>query len=154
MTTELGLDTNLLLRFMCRTSYLMSVATLGDAAIASTSGERYRCAINTTGLNPEMLKEIGIVGLSGDPALHPFQFSNPYHGGHTLACVPMGEMMLTYVALFGVFHSSFITPNPAYFEHEYQSLVFYINPSTKECSRSDFLTEFTANRAKSRCSSL
>jgi hypothetical protein len=34
------LDGNLLLRLMCRTAYLMTVATLGDVAIISDSGEQ------------------------------------------------------------------------------------------------------------------
>lgn len=140
------LDLNLLLRFMIRSAYLMTVATLGDAAIALVSGEQYRRAINTSGLTHDSLLEIGIGGGMAEPSDNPLQFANPYPGGHTLACSAMGELMLSHVVLFSAFYGTFITPNPC--PNDPQSLVFYIDPATKRCTSSDVVTELTAGRVK------
>ena len=148
MKISLEMDLNLLLRFMCRTAYLMTVATLGDTAITSQSGERYRHAINTVGLTRDTLIEIGIGGLFLDPPRHPIQFANPHHNGHTLACVPLAGMMVSHVVLFGVFHASFITANPCREAEEPNSLVFFIDPATKACTRSDLLSELAASKVK------
>ncbi|MBU2122961.1 MAG: hypothetical protein KJ999_21305 [Gammaproteobacteria bacterium] len=148
MKFSMEVDLNHLLRFMCRTAYLMTVATLGDAAIASPSGEQYRRAINTIGLTGDTLLEIGIEGRFLDAPMHPIQFANPHQGGHTLACVPLAGKLVTYVVLFGVFHATFITPNPCARNVEPQSLVFFIDPATKACTRSDFVAELNASRVK------
>lgn len=148
MKFSMDVDLNLLLRFMCRTAYLMTVATLGDAAIDSPSGEQYRRAINTTGLTRDTLREIGIEGLFLDPPRHPIQFANPHPGGHTLACVPLARKMVSHVVLFDVFHATFITPNPCPDHDEAKSLVFYIDPATKASNRSDFMSELSAARIK------
>lgn len=146
MKISLELDLNLLLRFMCRTAYLMTVATLGDTAIASQSGEQYRRAINTVGLTRDTLIGLGIGGLFLDSPRHPIKFANPHRRGHTLACVPLAGKMVSHVVLFGVFHATFITDNPCARDAEPQSLVYYIDPKTKGCTRSDFVAELSASR--------
>lgn len=62
MEISLVMYLNLMLRFLCRTACLMTVATLGDIAIASQSEEQYRRATNTVGLTRDTLIEIGIGG--------------------------------------------------------------------------------------------
>lgn len=148
MKISMELDLNLLLRFMCRTAYLMTVATLGDTAIASQSGELYRHVINTAGLTRDTLIEIGIGGLFFGAPKHPIQFANPHPRGHTLAGVPLARKMVSHVVLFGVFHATFITANPCARDAEPKSLVFYIDPGTKACTRSDFVAELSASRVK------
>ena len=70
------------------------------------------------------------------------------HNGHTLACVPLAGMMVSHVVLFGVFHASFITANPCREAEEPNSLVFFVDPATKACTRSDLLSELAASRVK------
>lgn len=148
MKISMELDLNLLLRFLCRTAYLVTVATLGDTAIASRSGEQYRRAINTVGMTRDSLIEIGIGGRFLDPPRHPIQFANPHPKGHTLACVPLADKMISHVVLFGVFHATFITDNPCAHDAKPHSLVFYIDPGTKACTKSDLVTELNASRVK------
>lgn len=143
---SMTLDLNLLLRFMCRSAYLMTVATLGDAAIASVSGDQYRRAINTAGMTHGTLLDIGIGGVMAEPSKHPLQFANPYQGGHTLACAAMTEMMVSHVVLFGVFYATFITQNPC--PDDPQSRIFYIDPATKACISSEVAAEMAAGRFK------
>ena len=145
---SMELNLNLLLRFMCRTAYLMTVATLGDAAISSQSGVQYRRAINSTDLTHDNLLEIGIGGGFLDLPNHPIQFTNPHKGGHTLACVTMSDLMVSHVVLFNNFVATFITPNPNSDSEEHQSLVFFIDPAKRTYSKTDFQSEFLAMRAK------
>lgn len=141
-----ALDLNLLLRFMIRSAYLVTVAALGDVAIDSVSGAQYRRAINTTGLTHDALLQIGIGGGMTEPSDNPLLFANPYPGGHTLACSAMGELMLSHVVLFSTLYSTFITHNPC--PDVPQSRVFYIEPATKRCTTSDVMAEMTAGRVK------
>jgi len=141
------LDGNLLLRLMCRTAYLMTVATLGDVAIISDSGEQYLRAINTKGMTRDTLTDNFIGAIQAEPSQHPLTFENPYAGGHTLACLATHDSLLSHVVLFGVFYATFITRNPSGYGGD--SRVFFINPASRDYKASDFVKEANAGRITS-----
>lgn len=140
------LDGNLLLRLMCRTAYLMTVATLGDVAIISDSGDQYLRAINTKGMTRDTLSENFIGAILAEPSMHPLTFKSPYPDGHTLACLATHDRLLSHVVLFGVFYATFITHNPSGYGGE--SRVFFVNPASRDYKASDFSREVNAGRIK------
>lgn len=124
----------------------MTVATLGNVAIISDSGEQYLRAINTKGMNRDTLADSFIGAIQAEPSRHPLTFQNPYPGGHTLACLATHDCLLSHVVLFGVFYATFITRNPSGYGGD--SRVFFINPASREYNASDFSCEVAAGRIK------